>query len=186
MAGGGISITALGCSRVWASVCRSSRCWPGRPRKRARTPSACLLIFGTAAALLLVVVMTWELARQLRRNDRIRMALERDILERRAAEAEVRALNQKLTDNADALERSNRELESLQLLGLARPARAAAPHRRLRADAARGRRRAAGRRRRAATSTHRRQRAPHGRADRRPARVLAPRPQAARRCAAST
>ena len=79
----------------------------------------------------------------MRRNDRIRMALERDILERRAAEAEVRALNQKLTDNADALERSNRELESLQLLGLARPARAAAPHRRLRADAARGRRPAA-------------------------------------------
>jgi light-regulated signal transduction histidine kinase (bacteriophytochrome) len=74
--------------------------------------SARLLIFGTAAALLLVVVMTWELARQLRRNDRIRTALERDILERRAAEAEVRALNQKLTDNADALERSNRELEA--------------------------------------------------------------------------
>ncbi len=71
-----------------------------------------LLMFGTAAALLLVVATTWELARQLRCNDQIRFALQRDIVERRAVEAQVRALNAQLTENADALERSNRELEA--------------------------------------------------------------------------
>ena len=82
---------------------------------RARDSAAAfarLLFFGTGAALLLVVVMTWELARQLTRIDRIRSALERDIVQRRAVEDEVRALNRKLTDNAEALERTNRELEA--------------------------------------------------------------------------
>ncbi|KGQ20274.1 Histidine kinase [Lysobacter dokdonensis DS-58] len=71
-----------------------------------------LLVFGTAAALVLVLVMTWELARLLRRNDRIRAALEEDVRKRRAVENEVRALNEKLTSNAEALESSNRELEA--------------------------------------------------------------------------
>jgi signal transduction histidine kinase len=70
------------------------------------------LLLGTTAALMLVVAMTFLLARQLRRTERIRMALEKDVIERRAAEHEVRALNQRLTENADALERTNRELEA--------------------------------------------------------------------------